>query len=246
MIGLTSLKNFELIELVDDFGDTLLSQQSNMYTDINGVVYASYEEALKHTIIDQHLQYTFNAYPIQHTTLQNYSKVFVPNPNNQDLEKDIMENIIYEASTPSYTDLNHIPTINDTPIYYPTLDDLGMIEMDVMDLIPVYDKAFRNEIWYDVNFPMTHRDESMMKSKEYITLHANLNNDDIVVYATGTYHDYFMMYLSEKIDGRIDDNTYTKYVIPFVKTGVRIHLPNDCHWLYLHTTFDNYIPILLT
>lgn len=248
MIGLTSLKNFELIELVDDFGDTVLTQQSNVYTDINGIVYSSYEEALQHTIIDQHLQYTFNTYPIQHTSLQNYSKVFVPNPNNRDLEKDIMENIVRDqlVGVPSYTDLNNIPTINDTPIYYPTLDDLGMVEMDVKDLIPIYDKAFRSEIWYDVNFPMTHRDESMMKNKEYITLHANLNNDDVVVYATGTYHDYFMMYLSEKLDGRIDDDTYTKYVIPFVKTGVRIHLPNECRGLYLHATFDNYIPILLT
>ena len=114
--------------------------------------------------------------------------------------------------------------------------------MDVMDLVPVYDRAYRDEIWYDVEFPMTHRDESMMKNKEYITLHFEAN--DVTVYATGTYHEYFMMYLSDSITGRIDDED-TKYIIPYVKTGVRIHLPNECRGLYLHTTFENYIPILL-
>ena len=250
LINLTSLKNFELLELVDDIDHhSPLFKQSTMYTDMYGMTYASFDEALSHIITQQNIRYTFNTFPTQHTQLQNYTKAFINYPNNKDLEPNIMETIISRdgvASDYDYRKYDNIPRINDTPLYYPTTDDLGIIEMDVMNMIPYYDKAYKREILTDPLFPMTHLDDTMVPHNAYLILHHILNTDGtFTVYATGTYHNYFMMYLTDTIDGRIQDSDHNESIIPFVRTGVRIILPKECRGLYLQTTFDNYDPIQL-
>jgi hypothetical protein len=250
LINLTSLKNFELIELVDDIDHhSPLFNQATMYTDMYGMTYSSFDEALSHIITQQNVRYTFNTFPTQHTQLQNYTRAFVNYPNNKDLEPNIMDTIVSRdgvASDYDYRKFDNIPRINDTPLYYPTTDDLGMIEMDVMKMIPYYDKAYKREILTDPTFPMTHLDDTMVPHKAYLILHHVLNADGtFTVYATGTYHNYFMMYLTDTTVGDVHDSNHTEMIIPFVRTGVRIILPKECRGLYLQTTFDNYTPIQL-
>ena len=247
LIGLTSLKNFELIELVDDFGDTLLMNTSTVYVANDGSVYANYEEALQHMIISQNIQYTFNMYPYQHTTLQNYSKMFVPNPNNQDLEDDILDTILSnEATSTNYNDFNHVPTINDMKLYHPTSDDIGLSEMPIEEMVHIYDHAYRYEILTDPTFPMTHKDDTFIPINEYIRIHYTKNKDgEFDVFLTGSYKKYVMLYLSDSIAGDISNINKTKFIIPCIRTGVRIHIPETCRRLYVHVTFNNYEPIQL-
>ena len=248
LMNLTSLKNFELIELVDDYNDTALTNKDSVYVASDGTTYSSYTEALQQqSIVQQTLRYTFNTYPHQHTPLQNYSKVYVSNPNNLDLEEDILDGLITTGMIePDYNEMNHVPTINEVPLYHPILDDFGMIEMDVTDMIPLYDNTYKLEALTDPFFPMTHRDETIIPNNEYLVIHVEHNPDgSFTVYTSGTYHKSFMMYLSTSIIGNIANVNNTQLVIPCVRAGVRIHIPNTYHGLFIHVTMDDYTPMQL-
>jgi hypothetical protein len=220
---------------------------NTVYVANDGSVYANYEEALQHMIISQNIQYTFNMYPYQHTTLQNYSKMFVPNPNNQDLEDDILDTILSnEATSTNYNDFNHVPTINDMKLYHPTSDDIGLSEMPIEEMVHIYDHAYRYEILTDPTFPMTHKDDTFIPINEYIRIHYTKNKDgEFDVFLTGSYKKYVMLYLSDSIAGDISNINKTKFIIPCIRTGVRIHIPETCRRLYVHVTFNNYEPIQL-
>lgn len=248
LTGLTSLKNFELIELVDDMNDSDLMKKGCVFVDINGISYSTYESALASDklIMEQKLQYTYNGFP-NHTPLQDYSNIFIPNPNNHDLEVDILSTIQSSDSNTSYNDLSNIPTINGVPIYHPTTDDLGIREVNNKDIVPLYDNAWKRQILMNPDFPMTHYSEAFIPDNEYLNIHAKWNYDDQnwTIYTTGNYPKYFTMYLSLLDNGRIDDVQNTKMIIPLIRAGVRINIAKEYNGLWIHTTAENYVPMKL-
>ena len=247
MINLTSLKNFELIELVDSVNDSVLMDKGAIFVGIDGTIYSSYEEALKHNITSQNISYTFNTYPKQHTTLQNNINHFIDYPNNQDLEEDILSTITTNETINDYNQMISIPSINDTKLYSPTLDDIGMTEYDVNKLIDVYDKTYKYEILTDKTFPNTHKDESMIPENKYVLLKYEVDqvNNVFNVTLSGNYDNYFALYLSDSMVGDITNATHTKFIIPFIRTGIIISIQNTYRRCYLHATVENCEPIQL-
>ena len=245
LINLRSLKNFELVELVDDMYDSIMTNLSNVYVDLEGNVYTSYQEAFKSNkdVVYQSINFSFNGYP-NHNQYQNDTSAFVRNPNNIDIEDDIMDKWIDTTETESndYNDLYNVPTLNGVEIYHPFSDDLGLREIPNIEVLDQLDKTWKLERTTDKFFPVTHYDDSMIEDDQYLLFHIKETNESFVIYITGTYRKYFTLYLSKGQYSSIESATNTIKVIPFVRTGVRIELDKSIRGLWLHATNGNYIP----
>ena len=245
LINLRSLKNFELVELVDDMYDSIMTNLSNVYVDLEGNVYTSYQEAFKSNkdVVYQSINFSFNGYP-NHNQYQNDTSAFVRNPNNIDIEDDIMDKWIDTTETESndYNDLYNVPTLNGVELYHPFSDDLGLREIPNIEVLDQLDKTWKLERTTDKFFPVTHYDDSMIEDDQYLLFHIKETNESFVIYITGTYRKYFTLYLSKGQYSSIASATNTIKVIPFVRTGVRIELDKSIRGLWLHTTNGNYIP----
>ena len=240
LIQLTSLKNFELIELVDDVNDTMLSNKTTVYIDINGNVYDNYQDAFlsNHEILQQEIRYTFFSFP-NHTPLQNVTMGFVSNPNNIDIEENILD--LWESDATSYEACHNVPSINGIQLYHPNTDDIGFREIPNTQIIPYFDKAWKKEILTDPLFPMTHFDGSMTKEEQYVLLHVTKNEHGYLIYTTGNYPKYFSLYVSDIQYASIDNIEHTIQIIPFVHCGTRIQLDESMHGYWLHATVVNYV-----
>lgn len=240
LIQLTSLKNFELIELVDDVNDTMLSNKGTVYIDINGNVYDNYQDAFlsNHEIIQQEIRYTFFSFP-NHTPLQNVTMGFVSNPNNIDMEENIMD--FWQSNSTSYEECHNVPSINGVQLYHPNADDIGFREIPNTQIIPYFDKAWKKEILTDPLFPMTHFDGSMTEEEQYVLLHVTKNKHGYLIYTTGNYPKYFSLYVSDMQYASIDHIDHTIQIIPFVRCGTRIQLDETTKGYWLHATVMNYI-----
>jgi len=247
LINLVSLKNFELIELVDDVNDTLLSNKNSVYIDLEGNVYTSYQQAFlsNHELIGQDMRYAFYGYP-NHTNLQDISMGFITNPNNVDVEPNIMDTwnngYLNEEEYDDYNDYYNIPKINGVSIYHPTSDDLGMREIPNYQILPYFDQAWKKEILTNPLFPMTHFDGSMTTNQLYVLLHITESLDKFTIHTTGTYTKFFTLYVSKSQTASIADVNNTIQIIPFIHVGTRVILDKDVRGYWIHATVENYIP----
>jgi hypothetical protein len=248
LIGLTSLKNFELIELVDDYGDTPLTQKGPIYIDLHGNVYTDYRQAFlsNHEMIQQDLRYTFQGFP-NHTPIQDVTNGFIGNPNNVDVEENIMtywENGIHleDDYHDAYDEYYNIPTLNGVQLYHPNMEDLGLREIPNYEIIPYFDKAWKKEILTNPLFPMTHFDESMTYDNQYVLFHVSKNENGYMIYTTGNYARYFTIYLSDNEYASIESLQHTKQIIPMVHCGTRIQLDTSMVGLWIHATVVTYVP----
>ena len=250
--NLTSLKNFELIELVDDINDSEVMIQGNVYTDINGNTYGSYHLALESNklIVDQSVRYLFNT--SNHTKIQDYTRSIDNNPNNRDIESDILETIItpepdpQDPSVVKYNELDNKPTINGVTVYNMRSTDLGLIEIPTDQLQELYDEVWKKEIMTNPLFYTSHK--RSLKNDDVLTLHSQSGDsfgypDSLIVYASGIVDKSFSLYISRTENGRINSIANTVKIIPYVRTGVYIVIDKKYKSMWLHCTESDTTPI---
>ena len=255
--NMKSLKNFECIELVDDVDtDNDLMHKGNVYIDINGNTYSNFKLAVlsNANINKQQVAYIFNAN--NHEKINDYYRNITDDPNNYDLEEDILSTVTFDTSNTDFNKLTNIPSINGISLFHPKLAGLGIAEIDNLDIIKLYDKIWRREAATDPLFFNTHRMDSDITNKAAgLVIHVKqideehwhgLDIDTTGMYAihvTGPSKRYFSLYVSLTEDGAIDDITNTKKIIPFMSTSVYILLDSSYHGMWLHSTYPNTDPI---
>lgn len=258
LCNLRSLRNFECIELVDDLDtDNDLMHKGTTYIDINGNTFSEFKLAMlsNSKIRKQNLAYIFNAN--NNDSLTNYWRS-ISDPNNVDIEEDILSSITFDDSNTDYNQLFNIPTINGISLFHPKLSSLGIVEVPGMDIIKEFDKVWKTEAGTNPFFPMTHRAETHLADDNAgLVLHATQITEpdwhglDIdttgmfKIYTTGPVEKYFTLYVSRTIDGEIDDTTNTLKIIPFMTSSSYVLLDSQYRDMYLHSTYPNTEPIHL-
>lgn len=249
LCNMTSLKNFEVIELVDDVSSNNdLFRQKTLYVDINGNTYGTYKLALlsNSNIRQQDIRFTFNSNT--HTHINDYTKNIIPNPNNNDLEEDILSYITFDNSSMDYNKLYNIPSINGVSIFHPKLQGLGIDEVQTNDIIKKFDMVWKFEELTNPLFVMTHRegihDNDLKLHVKYITdphwNGLNINTQGMyLVYTSGKINRYFTLYISKSSEGVIDDVNNTVKIIPFIKAGTYVLIDSKYMGLWLHSTYPN-------
>lgn len=255
--NMKSLKNFECVELVDDVDtDNDLMHKGNVYIDINGNTYSNFKLAMlsNANINKQRVAYIFNAN--NHEKINDYYRNITDDPNNYDLEIDILSTVTFDTSDTDYNKLYNIPTINGVSLFHPKLSNLGIAEIDNMDIIKLYDKIWHREATTDPLFFNTHRmGSNITNEKAGLTIHAKQIDEEhwhgldidtsgmYLIHVTGPSKKYFSLYVSRTEDGVIDDILNTVKIIPFMSTSVYILLDDTYHGMWLHSTYPNTDPI---
>lgn len=250
LCNLKSLHNFELIELVDDVNDSNVIQKGNVYIDLNGNTFSSYKLALlsNSNIVKQDIRYVYNTN--QHQKIHDYTKNIITDPNNHDIESNILDSIIIDnENDKDYNKLYNVPSINGVTIYHPTISSLGISEIPNDEILDLMDKTWRYEIITNPLFTNTHRDGMGLVNGQHVDLHIKSSNDNydigidssdmFIAYATGVTSKYFTLYISKKSDGVIDDVENTIKIIPFIKTGVYVFIDRSYRGLWLCSTMEH-------
>lgn len=243
LCNMTSLKNFEAIELVDDINDNVINRVGVMYYDpyTNSSSSSAYKIAVNKGHNHQSLKYTFNT--SQHIQLDNYSRCIIGNPNNRNIEKDILDNIDIDVDPTSYDELYNIPTINGVQIKHTNLIELGLSDIPFNDILNMYDKTWKLEETTNRLFPMTHKTEKEIIG--YVELRCEHVDDELKLYTIGSSDKFYTMYITNTPDASIDDTTNTVMIIPYMKNGVIVTIPDDYIGKWLCCTHEGTTPILL-
>lgn len=245
LLNMTSLKNFELVELVDDMHASNVFPRGPIYISTDGRMFGSYETMLmsKADIIDQDIRFTFNT--DQHSELHDYVDNIIDNPNNVDIETDVLEGLVDTTASNDFNDVNNIPTLNGVTLLHLLTKDIGLVEVDDKKIFDALDSTWKYERLTNPFFVHTHYVDSTNKR---ISLHVrNIDGafpgvDDpenwICVNVTGNVSDYFSLYISKTSDGIIDDTMNTLKIIPFVNTGTTVLINKSFAGKYLHATYE--------
>lgn len=241
LINLKSLRNFECIELVDDFDDTLLSPRCALYVDLNGFMYTSHNIAQGRNIHTGGIKYQFNSNNQQ--PIHTYTKSIISNPNNKNIERDILDTVDIQSDTTRYDELFNIPSINGVDIYNPKSYHLGLVETPNDKILEMFDTIWRREQCTNSVFPMTH----IIDSDNTLLMHSRYSPKDesYILYATASrgYDGFFTLYISKSPSGKIDDSTNTVKILPFIRSGVFVYVDKSYMGLWLHCTLPNISPI---
>ena len=242
LMNLKSLKNFELIELVDDKYNSSAFIRNNIYVSANGKMFGSYHEMMlsNDEVIDQNIRFIFNT--DQQSELYKYN--INKNPNNENIEPDVLDGLTYtQQSTIPWNELYNLPSINGIQINNLTTKDFGFVEIQDNEVLNMFNKVWKREILTNPDFPTNH---CLDKQRSMVQLHtANVTDvfpdiqnpeDWLCVYASGNMNRYFTMYVSNTENGEIDDVDNTLKIIPFVKTGMYILIPSTFREKWLHAT----------
>lgn len=245
LCNLKSLRNFECVELVDDISDSPIVRQGPVYVDLNGKPYASYRLALlsNSSIAQQDIRYTFNAN--NQKPMQLHTEDIIPNPNNHDVENDILGALKFLEGTKSYNKLYNLPSINGVDIFHPKSYHLGLVETPNEEILKVFDKVWRKEAVSNPLFPMSHFDRLGLIDGRKLTLHSRYSGKEnsYIFYATGVTDQFFTLYIANRSNGRIDDVTNTLKIIPFIRTGVTVSVDTSFHGKWLCSTHPNTKPV---
>ena len=244
LCNLTSLRNFELIELVDDMNTSNIIQEGNVYVDLNGKTFSSYKLALlsNHNIVKQDIRFMYNTN--QHQPIHDYTSNIITKPNNYDIEEDILDSIsIDTSSVTDYNQLHNLPSINGVTIFHPKLSSIGIVDIPNDKIVELFDKIWSKEIITDPLFMYTHRDGMTLRNDQHLTLHIKSTDDGFMIYTKGTTSNYFTLYISKRIDGVIDDVVNTVKIIPFIRTGVYVLIDKSYEGMWLHSTMTDCVPI---
>lgn len=248
--NLRSLKNFELVELVDDVNKSEIMKVGNTYTDIYGETYGSYQLALLSgkTMVNQDIKFVFNA--SNHKSIHDYTRSMSYFPNNIDIEKDIFETLTTDTDSIKYNELINLPKINGVTVYNMKSCDFGIMEISIEELAMMLDYVWKTEEVTNPLFITSHK--SSMNNNTSIKLHKKSSssigisdNDTFVIYATGLSDRYFTMYITSNINRKIHDAAATKKIIPFVKVGTYIVLDKSYQDYWLCCTEPDVKPIKL-
>ena len=256
LCNMKSLRNFEVIELVDDVdSDSELLNKGTLYVDINGNSYSTYKLAmLSNTRINrQDIMFTFNAN--NHKNIHDYTKNIISNPNNRDIEEDILNTITFDENVNDYNKLFNIPSINGITIFHPKLNNLGISEIPADKIIELFDKVWKLESMTNPIFAMTHRPIISETDEIGLTLIVKQIDDEhwnglsvdtrgmFVVHIKGITDKYFSLYISKTSNGKIDDIDNTVKIIPFISSGTYVLLDKTYKGMWIHSTHPNTTPI---
>ena len=255
LCNMKSLRNFEVVELVDDVNvDNDLFRKGNVYIDINGNSYSTYRLAMlsNNRIHKQDIKFVFNANV--HKRIHDYTKNIIPRPNNKDYEEDILSYVTFTDTIDSYEQLYNIPTLNGVTLFHPKLNDLGITEVPSDDLIKEFDKVWKYEELTNPLFVTTHREGShanddILKTHIKLITEPHWNGLEIdtsgmyLIYATGPVEKYFSFYISKTSDGAIDDVDNTVKIIPFIMPGVYVLIDHKYEGMWIHCTHGRTKPI---
>jgi hypothetical protein len=247
--NLTSLRNFEVIELVEDMHNNAISPKGIMYVGMDGNVYSSYETALrsKSNIMDMNLRFRFNAN--QHDHVHDYHKTFVVDTNNYNLEPNILNTyVIPDEDRYEYRQRYNPPSINGVPLGHPKLTTLGIFDTPNMVILDKFDEVWKKEILTDPFFPITHKEgyDLFMDRTLSLVVHAgdfkqrgfDVPRNTMVISTQGVYDGFFSLYVSETHNGEIWHPSTVK-IIPFIRSGVYVLLSNRYRNMWLHSTAPN-------
>lgn len=178
--NLKSLRNFEVIELVDDFDEpnskNKLIRKGTTYTDLDGNVWSDYRLALlsNSKIYKQDLQYMFNVN--QHQKIHDYvPKEMIHSPNNQNIEDNILDKIEFSPEYMNdFRNYYNIPDINGMPLGHVYLSTIGVHDIPNRKILDLYDMHWKKEVLTNPIFPTTHRDgmEQFLNSPLRIIVYA--------------------------------------------------------------------------
>lgn len=237
--GLKSLRNFEVIELVDDILNNDIFPKGNIYIDLNGNVYDSYLKSLKsnQNIMKQDIRFTFNQ--LNHKPLHDYSNGILNIEKNYDIENDILDSIkLDNSSMLDYNNMTNIPSINGIPIYHPMLHDLGIIDIDDNDITDMFDSIWKKEIITNPLFINIHREKNDKHNN--IDFSITDHEDYFSIFIKGYTSKYFTIYISKNSYSNIDDVENTLKIIPFVKSGTSILIDKSYRNMWIHSTLNHY------
>ena len=243
LCNMTSLRNFELLEMVDDMYESDIMDRSNVYITLSGKTFSSYKNALlsNQNIINQSIQFMFNTN--QHELLQDYTRPIIKNPNNNDIETDIISTITFEEPAQlDYSLLYNKPTICNIPLQHLNSKSLPFESMSNLNISDIMDRVWKKEITTNPLFLTTHKDGLDIRNDKILRLHVKPYEDKYVGYVTGVDSSYFSMYISNNADDVISDISNTLQIIPFVKCGIYIVIDKSFRGKWLHTT-NNTTPV---
>lgn len=251
--NLQSLKNFELVELVEDKNNSEIIREGNVYTDIHGNTYGSYKLALLsgNAMINQDIKYVFNT--SNHKSIHDYTKGITGDPKNIDIEDDIFDTIDTTPETTDkvkYNEMYNLPSINGVTVYNMKSGNFGINEISLDELSIILDKVWKKEIMTNSLFVTSHR--SSTNDEIEIILHkkpANVvginDNRVFVVYASGLMDKYFTLYITTDPTKKIHNTSATQKIIPFIKVGTYVVLDKKYQGMWLCCSEPNVKPIKL-
>ena len=240
--NLKSLRNFELIELVDDTESTnTLFPTGSVYMDLFGNTFSSYTLMMlsNSNIRYQSIQYRF--YFNTKSSLDTYTKDVIPNPNNNDIETDILSYLTISDTVTSYNEIFNIPSINGVPLHNPTTMDLGLLQIPPSSIFAVYDKVWSKEITTNPLFPITHRD--LIYQNQYVLIRVYEEDNSFRIMTTGVYDKLFTIYISTSDSTSIQNKTTTKKIIPMINLGTGLLIDKSYRGMWIHTTIPNTTPV---
>ena len=241
--NMISLKNLEVIELVDDIKDTVLTPSGPVYIDISGKTYGSYLDMIQHraNLMDESVEYCFNQ--MTHAPMDTYIPEPIRNPNNKDYELDILSYLTFDDTISSYYELYNIPTINGWDIYNMTSTSLGFMELPNEKILKQCDLVWKREALEGVvpfNHAAQYYDTNIKEQYLHVRKHPEGGFD---IYTTGLDDHTFTLYISDQEDGNIDSLTHTKQIMPLLHPGVKIHIDDTYEDMWLHSTNPTADPI---
>ncbi len=231
--NMTSLKNLEVIELVDDVNNSVITQTGTCYVDLDGKMYPSYQMCIlkQANICNQKIQYRFgqNTY----SDLDTYLPDEIRDAHNVDIEPDIMSYITQTTDPVSYEDMINLPMINGKTLYHETSDSLGFRELNASLILDLFDKTWKRERLNGIidtvrDLPYRPIDEDVQ------TLHILSFPDYFEIFITGMSQRIVTLYISELEDGSIDDTTNTLKIMPMIHPHTHIIIDKSFAGKWLH------------
>jgi hypothetical protein len=235
--NMTSLKNLDVVELVDDVAPNMINRLGPTYVDLDGNTYCSYLEILRKRadIVDQSIAFMFNQ--DVHSDFDTYLYDKIRDGNNHDYETDIMSLITNPIIT-SYNQLHNIPTINGTSIFNLRTADIGFQEIPNREILHTFDKVWKLEGLNGVT-PFKHMSAYVDSIGDEQRLHVEKVEGGFEVYASGLSDGCFTLYISTSKYGDIDDISRTLQIIPMLRPGTHVLIDERFAGEWLHSTVPN-------
>lgn len=239
LVNLRSLRNFEVIELCDDYyQDSPTFHRSIVYETLDGKRCSSMKQVMLHNedaskYVKQSIRFGFCTN--NSSTIDTYLGNYVDNPNNADIEHDIMLDIVQSSS--SYYDIS----INGTTIKNVLLDDLKGIEIDAKMMMEMFNDVWKYERLTDFDMDTSFEYVSDTGDETFIQLHCKYNSEDDTydVHTSGKYEGYFSVYITKDPTADISDTDNTERIITVMRLGVTLSIPSEYAGMYLKTTAGN-------
>ena len=239
LVNLRSLRNFEVIELCDDYyQDSPTFHRSVVYETLDGKRCSSMKQVMLHNedaskYIKQSIRFGFCTN--NSSTIDTYLGNYVDNPNNADIEHDIMLDIIQSSS--SYYDIS----INGTTVKNVLLDDLKGIEIDAKMMMEMLNDVWKYERLTDFDMDTSFEYVSDTGDETFIQLHCKYNPEDDTydVHTSGKYEGYFSVYITRDPTADISDTDNTERIVTVMRLGVTLSIPSEYAGMYLKTTVGN-------